>query len=64
LYYQVYGALERRYVYDVHFTARFSNGLNLVSFGIGDGIHETRDIGLGIFDPQNSVSVNFEQEEK
>jgi len=60
----VYGALTRKYVYDVNFTARFSNGLNVSSFGIGDGIHETRDITLGMFDSENSVIVTYEQEEK
>jgi hypothetical protein len=58
----VYGSLSRRYVYDVNFTARFSNGLNLVSFATGDGIHEARDVSLGMFDPANSVVVNYEQE--
>jgi hypothetical protein len=33
--------------------------LNLVNFGIGDGIHEIRDITLGMFDPANSVTANY-----
>lgn len=49
-------------MYDINFTARFSNGLNLVNFGVGDGIYESRDIFLGMFDSENSVAVTFEQE--
>lgn len=51
-------------MYDVGFTARVSNGLNISCFGVGDGIHETRDVALGMMDPANSVSVHFEHEEK
>lgn len=49
-------------MYEVNFTARLSNGLNVVSYGIGDGIHESRDIFLGMFDPANSIAVTIEQE--
>jgi hypothetical protein len=59
LYYNIYGSFSRKYVYDVNFTARLSNGLNVVSYGIGDGIHEARDISLGMFDSASSVTVNF-----
>lgn len=38
LYYEVYGALTRKCVYDVDFTARVSNGLNIASFGAFEGI--------------------------
>ena len=64
MYYTIYGSLCRKYVYDVDFTARVSNGLNISSFGVGDGIHETRDVSLGMMDPANSITVNFEHEEK
>jgi hypothetical protein len=42
--------LSKKYVYDVNFTTRFSNGLNVVSYGVANGIHQTKSSAtLGIF---------------
>jgi hypothetical protein len=47
--------LSKKYVYDVNFTTRFSNGLNVVSYGVGDGIHQTKNnTTLGIFNGNNA----------
>lgn len=54
--------MTRKYVYDVDFTARVSTGLNISAFGVGDGLHETRDVSLGMMDPANAISVHFEHE--
>lgn len=41
-----------------------SNGLSTTKFLVGDGIHEDRDVSLGVLDASHSVTVWFEQEDK
>lgn len=46
------------------FTCRTSNGLNVVRYGVPDGLRESRDVAMSVVDATSSFTVEFEQEEK
>ena len=49
----------KSYAYDVDFTVRVSNGLNICGYGINGEYREARDINLSIMDPASSFTVVF-----
>lgn len=64
LFYTVYSNLLKPFVYDVDFTVRVSNGLNICGYGIANNYKESRDVSLSMMDPASSFTVTFEHEEK
>jgi len=59
LYYTVYKSLAKSFAYDINYTCRVSNGMNIVSFYTPTGSKEARDVSLGCMDPSHSLAVIF-----
>ena len=62
LYYSIFHSFTKTSYYDVEFTCRSSNGLNVVRYGAPDGPRESRDVSLSILDSTSSFTIEFEHE--
>ena len=64
MYYTIYKSMTKYFAYDIDYTCRVSNGMNIMSFCTPNGVKEVRDVSMGCMDPSHSLAVLFEHEEK
>lgn len=60
MYYTIFKSLSKPFAYDIDYTCRVSNGMNIMSFCTANGIREVRDVSMGCMDTGHGLAVMFE----